>query len=558
MTHGFGSDWRMNRRQMILMSGAACGCGLVGKNAFAAGGKRFPLCLELEPWYAGELSRSQTPNAPTNPKAAGLTQTELIQRSLNHITNAGSPSLSVSHPAFRGLNSTRQEFASRAISETLKLAKGDTIPKPYRAIMQRTKLWAKNSKIKYGFVSDGDGNLVSFIREAFKDWMELTCLTIEEEKANPDAADIRISFIADRGHYSNIGTDSKLQEASLNSSGRFESMNLDPTGLDNLNYMRGVAKHETGHSIGFAHEHQNPDHPIIWDEDLVRTEFAQSQGWDNQKIFENILEKLSDTNQYVFTPRDGKSIMHYSFPPELIRNANGADVPTPENPNVVLSPVDKDFARKQYGCSGADGDAKDTENKGQETATAIKSERQQLSAESAQLLESKKLVKREIAADAQMHLYKIEDVEGDYIIETVDGARVGKALSGAMPVVVELFNGTDFAEDKSIQTSTFGAFNDSDKNTKLTSIGVLDAFLPCNLKKGTKYYALVRPQQRLKAGEKGSYTLYFRPAGTDHEHSGVWGKLRNEIKNNLNTILKSQSELGNATTGGSLRSKLRQ
>jgi len=58
-------------------------------------------------------------------------------------------------------------------------------------------------------------------------------------------------------------------------------------------YGRDTALHEIGHTLGFPHEHQNPNAGIVWDEDAVLDYFrGPPNNWNDQQINWNILRKL--------------------------------------------------------------------------------------------------------------------------------------------------------------------------------------------------------------------------------------------------------------------------
>ena len=59
---------------------------------------------------------------------------------------------------------------------------------------------------------------------------------------------------------------------------------------------RRVVLHEFGHALGFAHEHQNKNAPIQWNEQGVLDYYADKLGWDSEDTKHNILNPLSDDN----------------------------------------------------------------------------------------------------------------------------------------------------------------------------------------------------------------------------------------------------------------------
>jgi len=71
--------------------------------------------------------------------------------------------------------------------------------------------------------------------------------------------------------------------------------------------------HEFCHALGMIHEHQNPlENPIQWNDEAILCYFRQTQGWDIEKVRQNIINayRLDQTNGSKY---DEDSIMIYSF-----------------------------------------------------------------------------------------------------------------------------------------------------------------------------------------------------------------------------------------------------
>jgi hypothetical protein len=103
-----------------------------------------------------------------------------------------------------------------------------------------------------------------------------------------------------------------------------------------------VVLHEFGHALGLLHEHQNPAGSIPWNVEAVYSYYRETQGWDQQKTYNNVIRKYNEeeTNH---TRYDSRSIMEYPIPEEL--TLNGFHVGWNRN----LSETDKLFIRSQYG-----------------------------------------------------------------------------------------------------------------------------------------------------------------------------------------------------------------
>ncbi len=112
----------------------------------------------------------------------------------------------------------------------------------------------------------------------------------------------------------------------------------------NLGFLDGgTAAHEFGHAIGLAHEHQNPEGGIEWNEEVVIRDLASPPNfWDEATARHNVLNKYSG-DQIHGTEFDPDSIMLYFFLDSWVKNGQGTKA------NEVLSALDKAFiARDQY------------------------------------------------------------------------------------------------------------------------------------------------------------------------------------------------------------------
>lgn len=175
------------------------------------------------------------------------------------------------------------------------------------------------------------------VRDAFDAWANLSIGIEFREVFLPHEAEIRIGFQRNDGHWSYLGRGVLQHGASK------RTMNLDG---DN-NWDIDTAIHEIGHTLGFPHEHQNPNAGIVWDEERVYEALAKPPNrWSREKTRHNILRKINpetvDGSDW-----DKDSIMHYPFEAGLILSPIKYQT-QPLNPAPGLSTKDKKMAKFFY------------------------------------------------------------------------------------------------------------------------------------------------------------------------------------------------------------------
>lgn len=190
-----------------------------------------------------------------------------------------------------------------------------------RAIALIGKLWMNGSTLRVKFLG-GTAAQQAKAKEQAAWWTAFANLRFDFNNAAD--AEIRISFDPDDGAWSYIGTDNRsipTNQATMN-----------------LGFMDGgTAGHEFGHAIGLAHEHQNPDGGIEWNEAaVIQSLSGPPNNWDEATIRHNVLNKYQ-VDQLQGTRFDPSSIMLYFFPGNWVKSGVGTQA------NEVLSAVDKAF-----------------------------------------------------------------------------------------------------------------------------------------------------------------------------------------------------------------------
>lgn len=210
-----------------------------------------------------------------------------------------------------------------------------------RLIRVNEKKWANGTVLRYTFMTKrgwrGSASELEVVRSAFQRWQRIGIGLSFLETDDADEAEIRIGFERGDGAWSYLGRDILDQAQSERTMNFGWNIRTDPD----------TALHEIGHTLGFPHEHQNPNAGIEWNEPAVYDDLAAAPNfWDRQTTFWNILRKLPQS-EVDGSDWDKDSIMHYPFAaglidkPELYQSR--ALLPKPG-----LSPNDKRLVKRFY------------------------------------------------------------------------------------------------------------------------------------------------------------------------------------------------------------------
>ncbi|MBL7806714.1 MAG: hypothetical protein JNN28_02805 [Saprospiraceae bacterium] len=193
------------------------------------------------------------------------------------------------------------------------------------------KFWPAGQVLRVRFMN-GSSALQTKVLNYAKTWS--TYANVSFVKVTSGTSEIRVKF-GTSGNNSFVGTDN------LGISSSAQTMNLQLTDESPEINIRRAALHEFGHALGLMHEHQNPYVNISWDKPKVYAYYYETQGWSQQMVDKNVLNKLAfEPTQH--TTFDIASIMAYSIPASL--TTNGYSIPW----NTELSTTDKEFIGKMY------------------------------------------------------------------------------------------------------------------------------------------------------------------------------------------------------------------
>lgn len=209
-------------------------------------------------------------------------------------------------------------------------------PSDQRLALLNRKCWAVGKRLRVRFL-DGSPALHKRVEAVAQEWTRYANLTLDF--GDHADAHIRVSFEADPGSWSAVGTDALVTRYFKPHE---PTMNLGWLREDSPDAELSVVLHEFGHALGAIHEHQTPIGGLRWREDKVLKYFSGPPNfWDEATIRHNVLEQYS-LNSLRGSDFDPDSIMLYAFPGSLFQNGVGT------RENHSLSALDKALIAEVY------------------------------------------------------------------------------------------------------------------------------------------------------------------------------------------------------------------
>ena len=138
------------------------------------------------------------------------------------------------------------------------------------------------------------------------------------------------------GYWSYLGTDIRLIPTNR------PTMNLQGFTMNTAeSEYRRVVRHETGHTLGFPHEHMRRELVARIDPQKAYDYFLRTQGWSKSVVDQQVLTPL-DQATIIGTPADQTSIMCYQLPGSITKNGQ------PITGGTDINATDYAFAARIY------------------------------------------------------------------------------------------------------------------------------------------------------------------------------------------------------------------
>jgi hypothetical protein len=171
------------------------------------------------------------------------------------------------------------------------------------------KYWGTQGvKLTVGFLDNPESALRKRILEHMNAWAKTANVQFNESTTDPQ---VRIARAGgpQGGYWSYLGTDI------LSIAKDEPTMNLEAFTMDTPeSEFHRVVRHETGHTLGFPHEHMRKALVDLIDRDKAIEYFERTQGWSREEVDAQVLMPIEELSLMNPTAPDRFSIMCYQIP----------------------------------------------------------------------------------------------------------------------------------------------------------------------------------------------------------------------------------------------------
>lgn len=214
-----------------------------------------------------------------------------------------------------------------------KMAHGFQVTDPLHIALLTSKYWGPYPRrLTVSFMENTPADLKARILSHMNAWTKTGCISFALTNGT---GDVRISR-GSGGYWSYLGTDIKHIPTNR------QTMNLQGFTMETpeSEYKR-VVRHETGHTLGFPHEHMRKALVARIDPDKAYRWFLATYGWDKAMVDAQVLTPLDEAT-LMGTPADETSIMCYQLPGTITKDGR------PILGGIDIDPTDYAFCGSIY------------------------------------------------------------------------------------------------------------------------------------------------------------------------------------------------------------------
>jgi hypothetical protein len=196
------------------------------------------------------------------------------------------------------------------------------VPTKEHIALLTTKYWgAGGVRLTVAFLDNPPSALRNRVLDHMNAWSRNANIAFVETQG---PAQVRIARTEGDGYWSYIGTDIKSIPANE------ATMNLDSFSMNTPDSeFHRVVRHETGHTLGFIHEHMRRALVERIDVNKALDYFRDTQNWSEAEVRAQVLTAIEESSLRGTTP-DPDSIMCYQIPGEITKDgepiAGGVDI----------------------------------------------------------------------------------------------------------------------------------------------------------------------------------------------------------------------------------------
>jgi Astacin (Peptidase family M12A) len=196
-------------------------------------------------------------------------------------------------------------------------ALGGIAPEPRRIAVLVGKRWrATGVSLTVSFLDNPPADLRARILSHMNAWSESSNVQFTESNTDPQVRITRLDWPPEAaGYWSYVGTDILSIPADK------PTMNLEGFTIETPeSEFRRVVRHETGHTLGFPHEHMRSELVNKIDPEKAISFYGASQGWSPDEVYQQVLTPIEDISLLGTAHADSSSIMCYQIPGTITKD----------------------------------------------------------------------------------------------------------------------------------------------------------------------------------------------------------------------------------------------
>jgi Astacin (Peptidase family M12A) len=237
---------------------------------------------------------------------------------------------------FRAADKAREINPANAVAlDALRFAAPNAVIAPEHLAILTSRYWGSPGvQLTVSFLDDAESDLQERILSHMNAWQQYCNASFTLAVAD---GDVRIARAAD-GYWSYLGTDIHTIDPGQ------PTMNLESFSMDtpDSEYLR-VVRHETGHTLGFPHEHTRTEIVNRIDRDKAIAFYGQPpNSWSPEMVTAQVLTPLDNSALQATELADESSIMCYALPADIM--IDGVGVPG----GTDIDALDSQFAASVY------------------------------------------------------------------------------------------------------------------------------------------------------------------------------------------------------------------